>query len=426
MCSITSSNTRLLYSFLSVSLSLCFSVSLSLCLFVQQLIDRAADLWPVNYRDTSADGAAEGPRALELAVDLGVGTGLAGDIIRPHIRHGAGGQLVGVDLSPKMVDRARDKGTYDELHVGDIITWLNDLFIPSGRRAQLATAIEVLLYFSDLTVIFRATHASLMPGGLFVATTEALEPVEEEQRQAEAEGKTLNETKIRADQPYIRRYSARHAHRMSYLHATAEAAGFQVLHTVSNATLRIEYGKPALGHFLLLQRPHTSGSEGTKGATEDSAEAKVVAIDRSGTDSGADSETSSGASSGKKMTGSSMAVAHETRRRQARVLSKKAKAIFSSSSGRAEEAVRFLEQALALTPKSTSALNDLGVALLRVGRPKEAAAVFRRCLAQWGASVKDSKPGSERAAQRAARRIQRAEQNLRQAEQQMSMMEDEL
>jgi predicted TPR repeat methyltransferase len=314
-----------------------------------------------------------------------------------------------------MVDRARDKGTYDELHVGDIITWLNDVFIPSGRKAQLATAVEVLLYFSDLTVIFRATHASLMPGGLFVATTEALEPVEEEQRRAEAEGKTLNETKIRADQPFIRRYSARYTHRMSYLRATAEAVGFQVLHTVSNATLRIEYGKPALGHFLLLQRPHTSGSEGTK-------EANVVAADRSGTGSGTDS----GASSGENLNGSSMAVAHETRRRQARVLSKKAKAIFSSSSGSAEEAVRFLEQALALTPESTSALNDLGVALLRVGRPKEAAAVFRRCLTQWGASVKDSNPGSERAAQRAARRIQRAEQNLRQAEQQISMMEDEL
>ena len=48
-------------------------------------------------------------------LDLGCGTGLAGAAFRPHVDW-----LVGVDLSPKMIEAARAKGLYDQLAVADI------------------------------------------------------------------------------------------------------------------------------------------------------------------------------------------------------------------------------------------------------------------------------------------------------------------
>src|SRR5437868_10501309 len=48
-------------------------------------------------------------------LDLGCGTGLAGAAFRPYVDW-----LIGVDLSPRMVEEARKKGLYDRLVVGDI------------------------------------------------------------------------------------------------------------------------------------------------------------------------------------------------------------------------------------------------------------------------------------------------------------------
>src|SRR4029077_18883888 len=52
-------------------------------------------------------------------LDLGCGTGLAGAALRPQVDW-----LVGVDLSPKMIEEARRKGVYDRLAVGDIAAFL--------------------------------------------------------------------------------------------------------------------------------------------------------------------------------------------------------------------------------------------------------------------------------------------------------------
>jgi len=54
-------------------------------------------------------------------LDLGCGTGLAGVAFRPHVDW-----LVGVDLSPKMIEEARKKGLYDRLAVGDIAPLLRE------------------------------------------------------------------------------------------------------------------------------------------------------------------------------------------------------------------------------------------------------------------------------------------------------------
>ena len=48
-------------------------------------------------------------------LDLGCGTGLSGLMLRRRARH-----LTGVDLSPEMVEKARARGIYDRLEVGEI------------------------------------------------------------------------------------------------------------------------------------------------------------------------------------------------------------------------------------------------------------------------------------------------------------------
>ena len=81
------------------------------------------------------------PRISQANVlDLGRGTGLAG------VRFKAcSDSLVGVDLSPEMVEIARGRTIYDKLEVAEITEWLH-------RRVQsfdLIIACDTLIYFGD-------------------------------------------------------------------------------------------------------------------------------------------------------------------------------------------------------------------------------------------------------------------------------------
>ena len=98
-------------------------------------------------------------------LDLGCGTGLAGAAFRPHVDW-----LVGVDLSPKMVDEARRKGLYDELAVGDIGQFLADE--QAASAFHLVIAADVFAYMADLAEVCAAVARVLAPGGLFGFTVE--------------------------------------------------------------------------------------------------------------------------------------------------------------------------------------------------------------------------------------------------------------
>ena len=55
----------------------------------------------------------------DMAIDLGCGTGLSGEAFRPICR-----QLVGIDLSPKMIEKAEKKQVYDIVESGEINEYL--------------------------------------------------------------------------------------------------------------------------------------------------------------------------------------------------------------------------------------------------------------------------------------------------------------
>ncbi len=157
-------------------------------------------------------------------IDMGAGTGRLGPLIKPWKK-----TLTGVDLSPNMLEIARAGGLYDEIHVGDLVDFLEAH--PSSY--DLATCLETLVYFGKLERLLDATARSLRPGGRFVGTIELLETTCEE-------GFKLHER-------------GRYAHTQQYLEASLEKSGF-ALDEATRSVLRKELNKDVPGLLVLAHR----------------------------------------------------------------------------------------------------------------------------------------------------------------------------
>lgn len=100
--------------------------------------------------------------ALVIA-DVGCGTGLCADFLRPRAK-----RLVGVDLSPGMLARARARQKYDQLVEAELSTWL-----ASQRQAyDLIVSADTLCYVGALEAALSGAAQALRPQGLLVFTVE--------------------------------------------------------------------------------------------------------------------------------------------------------------------------------------------------------------------------------------------------------------
>jgi predicted TPR repeat methyltransferase len=166
------------------------------------------------------DLAAPG-RRFASALDIGCGTGLMGEVVRQRVD-----RLAGVDLSPAMIARARERSLYDILETAEATAYL-------ARSAPGAfdciLAADAFCYIGDLGPIFRACKRALAPGGVFSFSIESFA----------GEGFRLGKT-------------VRFAHAPAYVEATARETGFRPL-LMRVASTRQEAGDDVPGLIVTLQ-----------------------------------------------------------------------------------------------------------------------------------------------------------------------------
>lgn len=162
-----------------------------------------------------------GDQRFSLVLDLGCGTGLCGQLIRPQAD-----AVDGVDLANAMVEQARASGAYRRVVQGDLLGFLAS----SAEPADLVIAADVFIYVGALDDVFAAVRQRLRAGGCFAFSVELASGTEELQL----------------------RTSLRYAHSSAYVERLAKAHGFRVRQTWQ-APLREDQQKPVMGLYVLLE-----------------------------------------------------------------------------------------------------------------------------------------------------------------------------
>jgi predicted TPR repeat methyltransferase len=156
-----------------------------------------------------------------LTLDLGCGTGLMAQELAGHCT-----AIEGVDLSPRMLEKAKTTKLYDALHEGELVAFLDTR---ASAEADLVVAADVFVYMAALDAVFREAHRVLKREGLFAFTVQA----------HEGEGFVLGE-------------DARYAHSESYLRRLAEEVGFTAV-MFERVSTREDRGVPVPGILVVLQ-----------------------------------------------------------------------------------------------------------------------------------------------------------------------------
>ncbi len=160
------------------------------------------------------------PEASLDILDLGCGTGLCAPLLLPFAR-----RLVGIDLSSRMLARARALSLYDSLEVADLVSALSH---PSDRW-DLLIAADTFPYLGDLEPVFADAAQVLTSRGFFAFSTEA------------ADG-----------DDFLLKANGRYGHGHGYIERLA-AHRFQIVQCISG-TLRREAGRAVVGDFFLLRK----------------------------------------------------------------------------------------------------------------------------------------------------------------------------
>jgi predicted TPR repeat methyltransferase len=202
--------------------------------YVQHVFDVFADsfdarLAMLHYRAPRLVGEAVltclgvGVAGLEI-LDVGCGTGLCGPLLKPFAA-----RLTGIDLSGRMLDKARARDLYDDLHQAELTAYMQQ----HDACYDVVVSADTLVYFGALDEAIRAAATTLVPGGLLCFTVEAL-----------GEGETGD---------YRLRQHGRYSHSKAYLEAMLEQADLSVIR-LDSEVLRSEGGQPVAGWLVAAQR----------------------------------------------------------------------------------------------------------------------------------------------------------------------------
>jgi predicted TPR repeat methyltransferase len=158
-------------------------------------------------------------------LDAGCGTGLAAPLLRP-----LASQLVGVDLSSAMLDRARERKLYDELAVAELCAFMAE----RPAAFDLIILADTLVYFGALEQAFSTAHRALTPGGILAFAVES---------RPAADG----------GPDYRLELHGRYNHRTDYVTQLLSTAGY-ALRTIQPIVIRRELNADVAGIAVVARR----------------------------------------------------------------------------------------------------------------------------------------------------------------------------
>jgi predicted TPR repeat methyltransferase len=211
--------------------------------YVAQTFDNYADKFDSHLQDTlqyktPSDLAAlvfdsgHAPAGKLRVMDLGCGTGLVGEAVAPHA-----GEIVGVDISSRMLEKARAKQVYQLLVCGEIVPVMQ-AELPASF--DLLISADVFIYIGKLDDIAKEGRRLLRSGGLMAFSVEDIEPT------------MLKDGGQSAEPDYQLKKSGRYGQSLGYLDRLASTHGFQQI-ACKPAVIRMESDVPVMGHLILWQ-----------------------------------------------------------------------------------------------------------------------------------------------------------------------------
>lgn len=196
--------------------------------YVRSVFDEFAETFEDSLEDLNYSVPEQLSTAIQnhvspgaVILDAGCGTGLCGPYLRP-----VASELVGVDLSGKMVEKARHRDLYDNLHTVELTQFMLD----HPGRFDLVQAADTFNYFGDLVPVFSAAHTTLKESGTLIFSLE----------RGEGSGFSLNDT-------------GRYSHEKKYVEDQLNQAGFQVLGT-DEFQLRCQAEQPVAGWCIVARK----------------------------------------------------------------------------------------------------------------------------------------------------------------------------
>lgn len=165
------------------------------------------------------------PRAEWEVLDAGCGTGLGAAGVRPYARH-----FTGVDISTKMLEKARARNLYDDLKESELTKYLVD----HPQAFDLIVSSDTLIYFGELADVLVAMFEALRPRGRLIFSVEKCQD---------------------DDSPhgYVLHPHGRYAHSEKYLRELLNRAGFPSC-SFEELVIRMERGQPQAGLLVFCQR----------------------------------------------------------------------------------------------------------------------------------------------------------------------------
>lgn len=201
--------------------------------YVKELFDAFSSSFDENLKDLgyrapqlladALSGVLGSSGELDV-LDAGCGTGLCGPLVRPIAR-----RLVGVDLSEGMVAKARERGSYDELAVGELCQFMRS----RAASFDVVLSADTLVYFGALEEPLAAARCCLRENGYLAFTLERLQARDPREH-------------------YRLEPHGRFAHAEEYVRSTLVNAGFEGAQ-VQEVVLRKERGSEVAGLLFLAQ-----------------------------------------------------------------------------------------------------------------------------------------------------------------------------